>query len=198
MVRVEGVKRSGASLHSTNRPADIQPGCVADTSLSHHPKKGTSMSEPRVLVASLFNGPGAARSQKAARRALGTSGRALLLVVLSCGALLGVGAVQASAAVIHEFEFSFNGSDVTDTPTGPFSDPGAEGLRSGRGCRLRLDSAAPSSTSSTPLARMPVFRLLVRPRRPGRFLWSYLGGRGRQLRSGHGRVQSGCVRGQHE
>ncbi len=51
--------------------------------------------------------------------------RALLLVVLSCGALLGVGAVPASAAVIHEFEFSFNGSDVTDTPTGPFSDPGA-------------------------------------------------------------------------
>jgi hypothetical protein len=62
---------------------------------------------------------------KAARRALGTSRRALLLVVLSCGALLGVGAVPASAAVTHEFEFSFNGSDVTDTPTGPFSAPGA-------------------------------------------------------------------------
>ncbi len=123
------------------------------------------MSKPRVLVASLFNRPGAARSQssaafapraaspdadgsgapaaglvdgcgassggmslagsKAARRALGTSGRALLLVVLSCGALLGVGAVPASAAVTHEFEFNFNGSDVTDTPTGPFSRPGA-------------------------------------------------------------------------
>ncbi len=51
--------------------------------------------------------------------------RALLLVALSCGALLGVGAVPASAAVTHEFEFGFNGSDVTDTPTGPFSRPGA-------------------------------------------------------------------------
>ncbi len=54
--------------------------------------------------------------------------RVLLLVVLSCGALLGVSGVPASAAVTHEFEFSFNGSDVTDTPTGPFSRPGANAI----------------------------------------------------------------------
>jgi hypothetical protein len=70
------------------------------------------MSKPRVLVASLFNRPGAARSQKAARRALGTSRSALLLVVLSCGALLGVGAVPAAAKIAHKSEGSFNASET--------------------------------------------------------------------------------------
>jgi len=115
------------------------------------------MSKPRVLVASLFNRPGAARSpssaafapraaspdadgsgapaaelvdgcgassggmslagSKAARRALGTSRSALLLVVLSCGALLGVGAVPAAAKIAHKSEGSFNASE---TPGGSF------------------------------------------------------------------------------
>jgi hypothetical protein len=75
------------------------------------------MSEPRVLVASLFNRPGTARSQKAARRALGTSRSALLLVVLSCGALLGVSAVPAAAKIAHKSEGSFNAGE---TPGGSF------------------------------------------------------------------------------
>jgi hypothetical protein len=54
--------------------------------------------------------------------------RALLLVVLSCGALLVVGAVPAAAKIAHKSEFSFNGSDVTDTPTGPFSSLGANAV----------------------------------------------------------------------
>ena len=49
---------------------------------------------------------------KAARRALGTSRSALLLVVLSCGALLGVGAVPAAAKIAHKSEGSFNASET--------------------------------------------------------------------------------------
>jgi hypothetical protein len=43
--------------------------------------------------------------------------RALLLVVLSCGALLGVGAVPAAAKIAHKSEGSFSGSE---TPGGSF------------------------------------------------------------------------------
>jgi hypothetical protein len=49
---------------------------------------------------------------KAARRALGTSGRALLLVVLSCGALLVLGGGVASAKIAHKSEGSFEGSET--------------------------------------------------------------------------------------
>ncbi len=116
------------------------------------------MSKPRVLVASLFNRPGAARSQssaafapraaspdadgsgapaaglvdgygassggtslagsKAARRALGTSRSALLLVVLSCGALLALGGGVASAKITRAIQGSFNGSE---SPGGAFA-----------------------------------------------------------------------------
>ena len=51
------------------------------------------------------------------RRALGTSRRALLPVILSCGALLGVGAAPAAAKVIHQAEGSFK---AEETPGGSF------------------------------------------------------------------------------
>jgi hypothetical protein len=116
------------------------------------------MSKPRVLVASLFNRPGAARSpssaafapraaspdagsgapaaglvdgcgassggmslagSRAARRALGTSRSALLLlVVLSCGALLALGGGVSSAKITRVVEGSFNASE---SPRGAFT-----------------------------------------------------------------------------
>jgi hypothetical protein len=55
---------------------------------------------------------------RAARRALGTYGRALLLVVLSCGALLALGGGVASAKITRPIQGSFNGSE---SPGGAFT-----------------------------------------------------------------------------
>jgi hypothetical protein len=56
-------------------------------------------------------------SAPSGRQALGASRRALLLVILSCGALLGVAAAPVAAKVVHQPEGSFEGSD---TPNGSF------------------------------------------------------------------------------
>ncbi len=73
------------------------------------------------LAAGLVDGCGASSGgmslaslagNKAARRALGTSGRALLLVVLTCGALLALGGGVASAKMAHKSEGSFSGGET--------------------------------------------------------------------------------------
>ncbi len=75
-------------------------------------------------AAGLLDGCGASSGgislagSRAARRALGTSGRALLLVVLSCGALLALGGGVASAKITRVIQGSFNGSG---SPGGAFT-----------------------------------------------------------------------------
>jgi hypothetical protein len=103
--------------------------------MSHHPQKGTQVNAYRSPLSRLsaalagrrangsvaFSGTrapaGDGSSAPSGRRALGASRLALLLVVLSCGALLGVGAVPAAAHVVHQAEGSFEGSE---TPSGSF------------------------------------------------------------------------------
>ena len=72
--------------------------------MNHHTKKGTQVN--------------AHRSPLSRRRALGTSRRLLLLVVLSCGALLVLGGGVASAKITRVLRGSFNASE---SPGGAFT-----------------------------------------------------------------------------
>jgi hypothetical protein len=102
--------------------------------MNHHPQKGTQVNAYRsplsrlraalgarkAVARSAFPGTGAPAADGSGApsggRALGASRRALLLVLLSCGALLGVGAAPAAAKVVQAAG-SFN---AEETPSGSF------------------------------------------------------------------------------